>query len=303
MALKKMKYKDFTWTNNPYECRWECDRSFVRHKYPELMGAELEDFGPNAIVISGSGEFFGSKAYKTWNKLVKQFKKGGSGKFFHPIYKDVDIGLMTKLQSSLEPRENYIAYTFEIIADRNKLSGKKVVGNIVEEVKSTTKTTSTPSSGGSGGSTSSSSKSSTSSSFKVGDSVLVNGKMYATATGSSQFTEVSNRKMTITEISKSTYPFPYHVGSATIGWVKESQLRRSTTSAAISTSGNTVHMVKPNETLSGICAKYGISDWKSVASMNNIKNANNINIGDKIVIIKGTVARPSSGGIAVQERM
>lgn len=117
MALSKIKYKKFTFPNNPETTSFKCDRSYIKHKYPNFAGNELEDFGVNAIVITGSGYFFGKNAYSDFNKLYKEFKKKGVGSFRHPIYTGVTRGLMTSLESTVSPELNAIKYSFEIVAD------------------------------------------------------------------------------------------------------------------------------------------------------------------------------------------
>lgn len=117
MILQKMRYKDFQFPNNPETTRCECNRSLIRHKYPELAGNELEDFGPNASIISGTGEFFGTNAYQQWQSLYNEFQKSGVGLVIHPIFNTITRGVMTSLSGELANRENYIRYTFEIVAD------------------------------------------------------------------------------------------------------------------------------------------------------------------------------------------
>ena len=47
------------------------------------------------------------------------------------------------------------------------------------------------------------------------------------------------------------------------------------------------HVVKPGfEDIIYICSEYGITDWKSVAELNNIKDPNSIKAGDVIIIEK-----------------
>lgn len=115
--LPSITYKDFEFPYNPATTSYKIDRTYIRHKYPELSGTELEDFGANACVISGDGEFFGSDAYANWWNLLNEFKKGGVGPVSHPIFRDVTRGLMVSLHAKVEPRPDYISYSFEIIAD------------------------------------------------------------------------------------------------------------------------------------------------------------------------------------------
>ena len=128
--LPSITYKDFKFPYNPATSSYKIDRSYIKHKYPELAGTELEDFGPNACVITGDGEFSGDDAYILWRKLLKEFKTNDVGSVSHPIFTDITRGLMVSLQASLEPRPDYIKYSFEIIADTdpsiNECLGKYV---------------------------------------------------------------------------------------------------------------------------------------------------------------------------------
>lgn len=117
VTLNKIKYKNFTFPNNPETTGFRCDRSYIKHKYPALSGNELEDFGVNAIIITGSGYFFGKNAYSDFHKLFKQYEKRGVGDFRHPIFTEVTRGLMTSLEGTVDPGVNAIRYTFEIVAD------------------------------------------------------------------------------------------------------------------------------------------------------------------------------------------
>ena len=137
--LNSMVYKTFTWVNNPGTCSYSCDRIVVEHKYPEADGVDLEDLGINKIIVSGSGAFFGPDAYSKWNELETIFKDRSPGYFYHPVYTNISRGLMTKLQSGLESRENYISYTFEIAASTPSGDGYTIIEALVQ------------SSGGSGG--------------------------------------------------------------------------------------------------------------------------------------------------------
>ena len=115
--LPSIVYKGFTFPYNPAKTSYKIDRSYVKHKYPELSGNELEDFGANACVISGEGAFFGKDAYTNWRKLLKQYKKKGVGTVSHPIFKDITRGMMVSLTGTVEPTFKYITYTFEIVGD------------------------------------------------------------------------------------------------------------------------------------------------------------------------------------------
>ena len=117
IIMKPIVYKGFKFPNNPETTGFKCDRTYIEHKYPGQTGKELEDFGPNAMIISGSGIFYGSGCYKTWRKLLKQFNRKGVGKVSHPVYTGVKRGLMTSLTGDVNAEKNVIHYTFEIVAD------------------------------------------------------------------------------------------------------------------------------------------------------------------------------------------
>lgn len=134
MGLSKIKYKDFKFPNNPETTGFKCDRTYIKHKYPEMAGEELEDFGVNAIVITGSGVFFGDDCYGTFRKLYKQYQSKGVGSVSHPIFTQVTRGLMTSLEATVDAEKNAIHYSFEIIAD-TKPNVKENIGKYaVKEV-------------------------------------------------------------------------------------------------------------------------------------------------------------------------
>lgn len=135
MGLARIKYKSFTFPNNPETTSMKCDRSYIKHKYPELAGNELEDFGVNACIISGSGVFFGKNAYSNAKKLYNEYKKKGVGTVKHPIYSWITRGLMTNLELTNEPEVNVIHYTFEIVADTKPNVKENIKKYAVKEVK------------------------------------------------------------------------------------------------------------------------------------------------------------------------
>lgn len=272
MTLGKMKYKDFKFPNNPQASSFECDRSYVRHKYPEFAGNELEDFGPNAIVITGSGEFFGDNAYVYWDNLLTTFNKSGVGKLYHPIYKTVTRGLMVKLKSELEPRENYIKYSFEIVADTDPTI-KSNDGAVVEI----------------------STISSDISNIAVGNIVNFTGtKHYYTSFADAKEYNCKPGKAKITKINKSG-AHPYHLihtnggGSTVYGWVNTLDIDGMVITSK-DTSNKITHTVVSGECLSKICAYYSKKynttiSWKDIANYNKIKNPDSISIGQKITIV------------------
>lgn len=267
--LSSMRYKSFTWEFNPASCTYSCQRSYVAHKYPELSGVELEDMDINEIVITGKGEFFGPNAYSNWLKLNAEFKTFGPGSFYHPVFTDVTQGLMTKLQAEMEPRDDYVVYSFEIVSDMT-------VPNINTPTVIPAQTT--PSTG-SGGNTQ----------IKVGDVVILTGYAYYTSYGNTPRSAYKNGvKYTVTYTNyKGSHPI--HCGS--LGWCRlqdvklanSSDSSSGTSKSTSSSTNDTVYTVKSGDTLSAICARYG-ANWRSVAEYNGLKNPNLIYVGQKIRI-------------------
>jgi hypothetical protein len=206
--LNNIKYKDFTFPHNPETTGFKCDRTYIKHKYPNLVGSELEDFGANAIVITGSGYFFGDKAYDNFHKLYKEFAKNGVGNFSHPIFTEVTRGLMVSLNSTVDPQVNVIKYSFEVVADTEP--------NIVESVQLVdTNTTDTDTSN---------------KTYKVGDIVYFKGgthyvNSYSSAKGSKA--SAGNAKITLGPNCKGNgKAHPWHLvhtdnKSNVYGWVDE----------------------------------------------------------------------------------
>ena len=134
MTLSKIKYKDFTFPNNPETTGFKCDRSYIKHKYPEMAGEELEDFGVNAIVITGSGVFFGDGCYNTFKKLYKVYQSKGVGSVSHPIFTQITRGLMTSLEATVDAEKNVIHYSFEIVGDTKPNVKENIGKHAVKEI-------------------------------------------------------------------------------------------------------------------------------------------------------------------------
>lgn len=267
--LNSMRYKDFTWEYNPATCTYSCQRTYVAHKYPELSGVELEDMDINEVVITGDGEFFGPNAYTNWMKLNAVFRTFGPGPFSHPIFVDVTQGLMTKLQAKMEPRDDYVAYTFEIVC-----------GMTVNSISTPSVTLSGNTGGGTGGS----------SQIKVGDVVILTGYAYYDSYGKTPRSAYKNGvKYTVTYTNyKGTHPI--HCGS--LGWARLSDVRlaSSSDSGQSGATNDIIYTVKSGDTLSGICSRYG-ANWKKVAEYNGLKNPHLIYPNQKIKIPQSMISK------------
>lgn len=271
--LNSMRYKSFTWDYNPATCTYSCQRSYAAHKYPELSGVELEDMDVNEVIITGNGEFFGPNAYTNWLRLNAEFRTFGPGPFYHPIFTDVTQALMTKLQAEMEPRDDYVVYSFEIVGDMT-----------IPSVSTPTVIQQAPSASGGGN---------IYRQIKVGDIVTLTGYAYYTSYGATPRSAYKNGvKYTVTYTNyNGTHPI--HCGS--LGWcrledVKLDGATGTTTGATTGATNDVVYTVKSGDTLSGICSRYG-ANWKNVASYNGLKNPNLIYPGQKIKIPQSMITK------------
>lgn len=265
-TLSSMRYKSFVWKYNPATCTYSCDRVYASHKYPGINGAELEDMGTGEVVITGDGEFFGSDAYSNWVKLNNEFEKSEPGIVSHPVFTNITRGLLTKLQAKLEPREDYVSFSFEIVGDT-------IVGEINKPMKpkpSSNNPSNNPSS-----------------QIKVGDIVILTGYAYYDSYGKTPRSAYKNGvKYTVTYTNyKGSHPI--HCGS--LGWCRLQDVKLANSSGD-STGGDIIYVVKSGDTLSGICAKYG-ANWKKVAEYNKLKNPHLIYPNQKIKIPRSMITK------------
>lgn len=265
-TLGSMRYKTFVWPNNPETTEFQCDRAYVKHKYPEISGIDIEDMGVDIITIDGNGAFVGPNAYKQWLSLWSVYCTNGPGAFYHPIFTNVNTGLMVKLTGKAEPYMQYISYSFEIVA----YTPPKVNMAPIYHTSSS----------------SSSKSSSSSSTINVGDTVVC-GSAYAyyTSAGASPHTaNMRGRRLTVTHTAYGN-AYPIHVGY--YGWMRIADVSKvgGSSSSSPRSSSTIVYTVKSGDCLSRICARYGVN-WRTVASYNHLKNPNLIYPGQKITIVR-----------------
>lgn len=202
--LKHMIYKGFTFPYNPSSTVFSSERKYVEHKFPGLKHNDVEDFGANCAILSCEGFFYGSDAWDTWEELLKEYNKKGAGKIYHPLFGNINKGLMINLKGSADHHSSLISYSFDIL-EYDPPSVKK------SKKKSTKNKKANKRSG----------KVKSKKDIKVGSSIYVTGYTYKTNTGSSKGSKYNHKKMTITKIS-GTGSHPIHVG--TVGWVSLSDI-------------------------------------------------------------------------------
>lgn len=108
--MDRMKYKAFTWPENP--------ETFEIHavRVPQYTVNDLGDYdytglGPMCRIISGSGVFRGTYAYQNFNALQVMMANGVAGDLVHPLWGTISA-FLTELEMKSESRPNYVEYSF-----------------------------------------------------------------------------------------------------------------------------------------------------------------------------------------------
>ena len=113
--MSLMKFKDFTWPNNPHTYREVLSREPL---YSTQNGAtSYTGMSSTHRVITGSGVFFGKNAYADFRELLDMAEENSAGTLIHPEWGSRHC-YFTKLELIQEPRENFVSYSFEFTQAR-----------------------------------------------------------------------------------------------------------------------------------------------------------------------------------------
>lgn len=113
-----IKFKNYTWPHNPTTFQMGYQKRIISHEYPDIDGAEVEELGSGARLITGSGAFFGKNAYRDFAMLVRLYYEKTPGILVHPKWSPMVVRF-TKLQAKEEPLPDYVEYEFEFIEHKN----------------------------------------------------------------------------------------------------------------------------------------------------------------------------------------
>lgn len=108
-----MKFKTFTWPNNPTTCHVTQGRRIVQHQYLDGTWC-TQEFGNAPRVYSGEGVFFGASAVANFHVLLSLFRTGGMGMLRHPHWGTINV-YPQELEYTLEPEEQCIHYRFSFL--------------------------------------------------------------------------------------------------------------------------------------------------------------------------------------------
>lgn len=78
MNLIGMRFRDYTWRNNPTALTVSAGRN-VRETALPYAGSRMEDLGESKRRIAGEGYFTGEDCWDQWNTLREVFSRGGPG--------------------------------------------------------------------------------------------------------------------------------------------------------------------------------------------------------------------------------
>lgn len=149
MELSPLKYKTYTWPENPASYKMRFEKNTAVHHYPYTNINEVDDTGMKPREVSGEGEFVGEGAYEEFKKLSSVFYSKGPGALIHPIWQ-IQQAIFTSLEVEQEPTPNYVKYSFGFIEnmpevkvnvqEQKKVSNTNTDNNPIPQAKSIIKT-------------------------------------------------------------------------------------------------------------------------------------------------------------------
>ena len=111
--MTNMKFGEFVWYTGPEKYQEKCTREPVYVK-DEAGATVFSGMSRLRRVITGSGSFVGRNAYNYFKELMAMVNLAEPATLVHPIWGDRSVYL-TELTSVMEPRENFVAYTFTFL--------------------------------------------------------------------------------------------------------------------------------------------------------------------------------------------
>jgi len=111
--MNKLRFAAFTWPENPETYEESAAREPV---YGKNDAGKTVYTGLSAVrrTIKGSGVFTGADAYANFKTLAAKVSQETAETLVHPVWGERSVYLV-ELQSTMEPRENYVAYRFTFL--------------------------------------------------------------------------------------------------------------------------------------------------------------------------------------------
>ena len=117
MNLMEMRFKGFTWRNNPTELSVELGRSVKETALP-YGGSRTEDLGETKRRVKGGGYFTGADCMEQWEALRAVFSQGGPGSLQLPGQEPF-LAVMDGLRLVGTTGKDLIHYEFSFLESRS----------------------------------------------------------------------------------------------------------------------------------------------------------------------------------------
>lgn len=131
MRLVPMKFKGVSWRHNPREIKFECEKSVNELKAP-FEKSYIQNMGRKNMIISGTGELYGSDCMQQFNELLALFKEGGCGVLSIPHMPGI-FAVFESIKICGEPKPDILEYSFVF---REVMEKKSALPPTVHTVKS-----------------------------------------------------------------------------------------------------------------------------------------------------------------------
>lgn len=110
MKLVPMKFKGVSWHHNPREIKFECEKNIGELCAP-FEKSYIQNMGRKNMIISGTGELYGSDCMEQFSSLLELFKQGGTGVLSIPKLPSI-FAVFESLKISGEPKPDVLCYSF-----------------------------------------------------------------------------------------------------------------------------------------------------------------------------------------------
>lgn len=110
MKLVPMRFKGVQWHHNPKELVFECDKTVKELNSPNGT-TYIQNMGRKNMVISGTGELYGTDCLEQLDRLLSLFREGGQGVLAIPKITPV-YAVFESLKIKGEPKPDVLEYSF-----------------------------------------------------------------------------------------------------------------------------------------------------------------------------------------------
>lgn len=118
MRLMGMRFRDFTWRENPVSLRVECLRDVGEAPVPYGL-SQAEDLGLRRRRVTGEGCFAGEDCMERWRALQRAYAQPGPGLLQLPGVAPF-WALMERLELKGAPGRDLVGYGFSFVECRGK---------------------------------------------------------------------------------------------------------------------------------------------------------------------------------------